>query len=44
VSKLRVVAEPAIGAPATHVCRLIADFDRHQTRFLRPAFSQFRVE
>jgi ribosome-associated toxin RatA of RatAB toxin-antitoxin module len=44
VSELRVVAEQAIGAPATHVYRLIADFDRHHPRFLPPAFSQFRVE
>jgi hypothetical protein len=44
VSELRVMAERAIGAPATHVYRLIADFDRHHPRFLPPAFSQFRVE
>ena len=29
MSELRVVAERAIGAPATLVYRLIADFDRH---------------
>jgi uncharacterized protein YndB with AHSA1/START domain len=44
VSELRVVAERAIDAPATHVYRLIADFDRHHPRFLPPAFSEFRLE
>ncbi len=44
MSELRAVAERAIGAPATQVYRLIADFDRHHPRFLPPAFSQFRVE
>jgi hypothetical protein len=44
VSELRAVAERAIGAPADHVYRLIADFDRHHPRFLPPAFTGFRVE
>jgi hypothetical protein len=44
VSELRVVAERAVGAPAEHAYRCIADFDRHHPRFLPPAFSQFRVE
>jgi hypothetical protein len=44
VSELRVVAERAIGAPATLVYRLIADFDRHHPQFLPPAFSDFQVE
>jgi hypothetical protein len=43
VSELRV-AERAVGAPAEHVYRLIADFERHHPRFLPPAFSEFRVE
>jgi ribosome-associated toxin RatA of RatAB toxin-antitoxin module len=44
VSELQVTAERAVGAPATQVYRLIADFDRHHPRFLPRAFSQFRVE
>jgi Polyketide cyclase / dehydrase and lipid transport len=44
VSELRAVAERAIGSPADHVYRLIADFDRHHRRFLPPAFTGFRVE
>ena len=44
VSELQVTAERAIGAPATQVYRLIADFDRHHPRILPRAFSQFRVE
>ena len=44
MSELRVVAERALGAPAEHVYRLLADFDRHHRCFLPPAFSQFRVE
>jgi hypothetical protein len=36
VSGLRVVAERAVGAPAEHVCRCTADFDRHHPRFLPP--------
>jgi hypothetical protein len=44
VTELRVVVERAIGAPAGHVYRLIADFDRHRPRFLPPAFSEFWVE
>ena len=44
MSELRVVAERAIGAPATHAYRLIADFERHHPRFLPSAFAQFRVE
>jgi uncharacterized protein YndB with AHSA1/START domain len=44
VSELRAVAERALGAPAARVYGLIADFDRHHSRFLPPAFSQFRVE
>jgi hypothetical protein len=39
-----MVAERAIGAPATHVYHCIADFERHHPRFLPSAFSQFRVE
>jgi hypothetical protein len=39
-----MVAERAIGAPATHVYRCIADVERHHPRFLPSAFSQFRVE
>ena len=38
------MAERAIGAPATHVYGLIADFDRHHPRFLPPAFTGLRVE
>jgi hypothetical protein len=38
------VAERAIGAPATQVYRLIADFDRHHPRFLPSALTGFRVE
>src|SRR5919107_863346 len=44
VLELLVVAERGIGAPATHVYRCIADFERHHPRFLPSAFSQFRVE
>jgi hypothetical protein len=44
VSELRVVADRAVGATAEHVYRLIADFNRHHSRFLPPAFSEFRVE
>lgn len=44
MSELRAVAERAIGSPADHVYRLIADFDRHHRRFLPPAFTGFRVE
>jgi hypothetical protein len=36
MSELWAVAERAIGAPATQVYRLIADFDRHHPRFLPP--------
>ena len=38
------MAERAIGAPATQVYRLIADFDRHHPRFLPSALTGFRVE
>ena len=44
MSELRVVAERAIGAPATHIYHCIADFERHHPRFLPSAFSQLRVE
>ena len=39
-----MVAERATGAPAGHVYRCIADFDRHHPRFLPSAFSEFRIE
>lgn len=44
MSELRVAAERAVGAPAEHVYRCIADFRDDHPRFLPPAFSDFRVE
>lgn len=44
MAEVYVAAERAIGAPAEHVYRLIADFREHHHRFLPPAFSDFQVE